>query len=63
MSVPVPLTTRIALSRNPRILAFGGNPASYVPVDGRSNKSYVLPDWEPWPDLGLDGQGFESLAN
>ena len=63
MSAPIPLMTGIVLSRNPGILAFGGNPASYVPADGRSNKSSVLPNWEPWPDLGHDGRCSETLAN
>ena len=45
MSAPVPLITRTALSRNPGILASRGNPASYVKVDGRNNKSSVSSDW------------------
>ena len=47
MSAPVPLMTRTVLSRNPGILAFGGNPASYVQDDGKNNRSSVLLDWEP----------------
>ena len=47
VSVPVPLMTRIALSRNPGILASRGNLASYVQDDGRNNKPPVPLDWEP----------------
>ena len=62
MSAPVPLMTRTALSRNPGILASGGNLASYVQVDGRNNKSSVSPNWEPWFGLSPDGRGSETLA-
>ena len=63
MSVPVPLTTGTTLSRNLGIPSSGGNPASYVQAVGKNNTSSVLPDWEPWPDLGPDDRGFETLAN
>ena len=63
MSAPVPLMTGTALSRNPGILAFGGNTASYVKANGRNNKSSVPPDWEPWFDLGPDGRGSKTFAN
>ena len=63
MFAPVPLMIGTILSQNPRILAFGGNPASYGQADGRNNKSSVPPDWEPWPDLCPDGRGSETLTN
>ena len=59
----IPLMTGTALSRNPGILASGGNPASYVQADGRNKKSSVPPDWEPWSDLGPNGRGSETLTN
>ena len=55
MSVPVPQMTRTALSQNPGILAYGGNPASYVRAVGSGNMSLVLPGWKPWSNLGPDG--------
>ena len=74
MSTPVPLMTGTTLSRDPKIPASGGNPTSYVQVDGKSNKSFVPPDgksyklfvlhdWEPWPDLGPAGRGSEIFLN
>ena len=57
MSAPIPRMTGNALSRNPRILAFGGNHASYVRPAGSGNMSPVLPGWKPWSNLGLAGQG------
>ena len=57
MFMLVPRMTGIALSRNPGILASGGNPASYVQAVGSGNMPPVLPGWKPWSDLGLDGQG------
>ena len=47
MSAPVPLMSGTALSRNLRILASRGNPASYVQANDINNKSLVPPDWEP----------------
>ena len=41
-SAPMPLMTRTALSQNPWILAFEGNPASHVLPDGNGNISAVL---------------------
>ena len=57
MSAFVPRMTGTALSRNPGILAFGGNPASYVRVVGNGNMSPVLPGWKPWFDLSPAGHG------
>ena len=55
MSVPVPQMTGTALSQNPGILAFKGNPASYVRAVGSGNMSPVLPGWKPWSDLSPAG--------
>ena len=41
-STPVPLMTGTALSQNPGMLAFEGNPASHVWADGNRNMSAVL---------------------
>ena len=57
MSTPVPQLTGTALSRNPGILASGGNPASYVRAAGSGNMSPILPGWKTWYDLGLASQG------
>ena len=47
VSVPVPLMTGVALSRNPGTFASEGNPPSYVQNDVINNKQPVPPDWEP----------------
>ena len=57
MSAPVPYMTGTALSRNPWILASGGNPASYVRAVGSGNLSPVLSGWKPWSDLSPIGHG------
>ena len=44
VSAPVPLMTGTVPSQSPTILAFEGNPASYVQANGRSNMSSVLID-------------------
>ena len=44
MSVSVLLMNGTVVSRNPGILVFRDNPASYVQADGRNNRSSVLPD-------------------
>ena len=54
MSTPIPLMTGTALSQNPGILAFKGNPASHVRADGNGNMSSVLTDWKPWSGLDPD---------
>ena len=61
MSTPIPLMTRIALSRKLGIPASRGNPTLYVQADGRNNKLSVSLDWEPWLDLGPDGRSSETL--
>ena len=58
-----PLRSGTAPSQNPGISASGGNPVSYVQADSRNNKPSILPDWEPWPNLGPDGYGSETLVN
>ena len=63
MSALVPLRSGTAPSQNPGIPASRGNPVSYVQADGKNNKMSVLPNWEPWTDLGSDGRGSETLAN
>ena len=62
MSALVSLMTRTTLCQNLGIPASRGNRASYVQDDGRNNTSSVLPDWEPWPNLGPDGRDPETLA-
>ena len=57
MSALIPWLTGTALSRNPGILAFGGNPASYVRVVSNENMSPVLLGWKHWYDLGPTSQG------
>ena len=44
MSAPLLLMTEISLSRNPGILASGGNPAEYAQADGKDNRSSTLID-------------------
>ena len=63
MSVSVPLMTGIALSQKPRTPTSGGNPSSYVQADGRNNTSFVMPNWEPWPNLGPDSCDLGTLVN
>ena len=57
MSAPIPQLIGTALSRNPGILASGGNPASYVRVVDNGNMSPILRGWKPWSDLGPVSQG------
>ena len=57
MSAPVPRMIGTALSRNPGILASGGNPTSYVQVVSSGNMSPVLLSWKPWSDLGPSHHG------
>ena len=42
VSMHVPLMTWIVLSHNHGILAFEGNPSSYVQADGNNNMSSIL---------------------
>ena len=42
VSASIPLMTGTTLSQNHGLLAFEGNPASYVQADGRNNMSSVL---------------------
>ena len=56
MSGPVPLMTGTTQSLNPGIPTSRGNPTSYVQAEDINNKSFVPPDWEPWPDLDPDGR-------
>ena len=47
VSAPIPSLTGTALSRNPEILVFGGNPSSYVRAAGNGSTPFVQPDWQP----------------
>ena len=47
MSEYVPLITRIEVSHDSGILAFVGNPVSYVQADGNDNMSSVPTGSEP----------------
>ena len=51
--------TGTALSQNPKILAYEGNPASYVLVDGNNNMSNVLIGKKSWFGSG-SGPGSDS---
>ena len=56
MSTHVPLMIGTVLSQNLGILAFEGNPASYVQADGRNNMSSVLTDWKSWSGSSPDSR-------
>ena len=47
ISSPVLPLTGTALSRNPRIPVFGGNPSSCVQTAGNDNTPYTQPDRQP----------------
>ena len=48
-------------TQNPGILAFEGNPTSYVQADGNEYMPLVLNDWKPWSGLGPDSLDPDSL--